>query len=183
MDTEIKNQRSAPLKRLTTFVKKWKYPLLVLAIGAILVLFSQKPEPKEENLPTEPEPAVLQEDYTAQTERRLEEILSSVDGAGKVRVMLTVKGSDVTFYQTDTEQTSEELSEGSRSSIQHKTVIMNGSGEYDKPAVVKTEFPTFQGALIVSEGADNAAVRLALVSAVSSLLGLGTDKISVMKMN
>ena len=43
-------------------------------------------------------------------------------------------------------------------------------------------YPQFQGALIVSEGADNAAVRWNIVSAVSSLTGLGTDKITVVKM-
>ena len=35
---------------------------------------------------------------------------------------------------------------------------------------------------LVAQGAGNAAVRLELVNAVSALLGLGTDKISVVKM-
>ena len=43
-------------------------------------------------------------------------------------------------------------------------------------------YPQFQGALIVSEGADNAQVRWSIVCAVSALTGLGSDKITVVKM-
>ena len=46
----------------------------------------------------------------------------------------------------------------------------------------KTLYPVYQGAVVVCEGAERAAVRLAIVEAVSSLTGLGSDKISVIKM-
>ena len=40
----------------------------------------------------------------------------------------------------------------------------------------------FSRAVIAAEGADDAAVKLDLVSAVSSLTGLGADDITVIKM-
>lgn len=183
MDTELKTQAKGIQKRLSGFWKRWKYPLLVILVGLALVLW---PGFKKADTATSPQPTVQQAapilSYAEQTEQRLCEILSAIDGAGRVEVMLTVKGSDITFFQTDTDSSTEKSDETSRSSTQYKTVILSGSGEYDKAAVVKTEYPAFEGALIVSEGADLASVRLELVNAVSALLGLGADKISVVKM-
>ena len=48
--------------------------------------------------------------------------------------------------------------------------------------VVQTMEPTFMGAIIAAEGADQASVRLDLVNAVSSLTGLGADRITVIKL-
>lgn len=185
MDTEIKKQASGLYGKIISFLKKWKFPLLIMLLGALLVLWpgigtDREQQRQEEKTAVPTQTPVLS--YAEQTEQRLCEVLSSVDGAGRVEVMLTVRGSDVTFFQTDTDTSTEKNGETSKSSTRYETVILSGGGEYDKPAVVKTEYPAFEGALIVSEGADIASVRLSLVSAVSSLLGLGADKITVVKM-
>lgn len=186
MGTELKKQIDSTWKKGADFFKKWRIPLLVLGIGLLFVLFpfGNEKNTKEEVVqkPSADVSLIQQETYVQQTERRLCNILSAIDGAGRVEVMLTVQGSNITFFQTDCDTSSAQNADGTSSSTQYKTVILSGSGEYDKAAVTKTEYPAFRGALIVSEGADDAAVRLALVNAVSSLLGLGTDKISVVKM-
>ena len=51
-----------------------------------------------------------------------------------------------------------------------------------EPAVQSTVYPTYQGALVVCDGAERASVRLAVTQAVSSLTGLGSNKIAVVKM-
>lgn len=185
MGTELNKQMKSLQKKASDFGKKWRIPLLVIGIGLLLVLLpfgSRKKAPADVTQPETEFVSVPQLSYAEQTERRLCEILSAVDGAGKVEVMLTVQGSEVTYFQNDCTISSAQDEDGTSSSTQYKTVILSGSGEYDKAAVTKTEYPAFRGALIVSEGADDPAVRLALVNAVSSLLGLGTDKISVVKM-
>ena len=40
----------------------------------------------------------------------------------------------------------------------------------------------YLGVIVVCEGADSPAVRLAIVEAVSDVTGLGADRISVLKM-
>ncbi len=186
MGTELKKQLQTYRKKSKAFLKQWYVPLLVIAIGLLLVLLPLNSGEKTDGQPQTQSmsdiPTAVQKSYVEQTEQRLSEVLSSIDGAGRVEVMLTVQGSEITYFQTDTDTTSTQNADGTSSSAQYKTVILSGSGEYDKAAVTKTEYPMFRGALIVSEGADNSAVRLALVNAVSSLLGLGTDKISVVKM-
>ena len=47
---------------------------------------------------------------------------------------------------------------------------------------MKTKYPVYKGAVVVCEGADHASVKLNIVQAVSSLTGLGSDKITVLKM-
>ena len=43
-------------------------------------------------------------------------------------------------------------------------------------------YPQFRGALVVCQGGGDPAVRLAVIEAVSALTGLGSDKISVVKL-
>ena len=122
------------------------------------------------------------QDYRKQTEEQLASILSGIRGAGRVRVMLTLRSGPATRYQTDSR--TESQAEGEKNSVvsEYKTVILSRGGSYNEAAVVKTDYPVFQGALIVSEGGDDPAVRYALTSAVSALLGLGTDQVTVVKM-
>ena len=64
--------------------------------------------------------------------------------------------------------------------MEEKAVVVNtGSGQQ---TVVRLErAPVFQGAVVVSQGGDRAEVRLLLTQAVSSLTGLGADKITICK--
>ena len=50
------------------------------------------------------------------------------------------------------------------------------------PVVTKTKSAPYLGAVVVCDGADSAAVQLRVMQAVSALTGLGSDKISVIKM-
>ena len=71
---------------------------------------------------------------------------------------------------------------GEESEVEKETVFMSNGNGKEVPVTVKTIYPTYQGALILCQGADSAAVRLNIVNAVSNLTGLGSDKISVIKM-
>ena len=104
----------------------------------------------------------------------LEEILSQIQGAGRVRVLLTQREGERTVYQTDEDSTS--------SGIRSDTVLLNGSDRSQTGLVQQVNPPTYLGAVIVCQGADSASVRLAIVSAVGSVTGLSTDKITVLKM-
>jgi stage III sporulation protein AG len=58
--------------------------------------------------------------------------------------------------------------------------LNRGSGCQDVVITGQT-YPAYQGAVIVCQGADNSAVRLAVSEAVSALTGLSSDKISILK--
>ncbi len=87
--------------------------------------------------------------------------------------MLTKASGTTTEYQQDIEQ----LEAQERTELRRQTVLVD-----DAPIAVRTTYPVYQGAVIVCQGADRASVKLDIIRAVSSLTGLGSDKIIVIKM-
>ena len=89
--------------RLAKMLKKYKYAALVLLLGiALLLLPSGKS--KKEVQESKTVSAELDDDgYAALTEQRLTQMLSQIDGAGRVEVMLTLRTGGRTRYQTDTQ--------------------------------------------------------------------------------
>lgn len=170
-------------RRLISTLKKYKYAVLVLMVGLALLAipFGSEKENTKQQTPCE-NSAVEPQDYAQEIEARLTRMLLQIDGAGRVSVMLTLHRGAQTNYQSDIKTSGEQTNSGTQTSEERKTVILSQGSAYDEAAISSVVYPQFQGALIVSEGADNAAVRWSIVSAVSSLTGLGTDKITVVKM-
>lgn len=113
-------------------------------------------------------------DYRGETEKRLGEFLSSIDGAGEVKVYLTV-GSDEKYVYA---------SEGRRISSDNRTeeenkYVMIGSGN-EKNALVETvETPEISGAVIACTGGGSPAVCERIYKAVSAALDIPSNKIYV----
>lgn len=154
-------------------LKKYRYFLLVLLVGMVLILL---PERGGETEAPDPPPSSTAEESTM--EHRLEEILVQIEGAGKVQVMLTEETGEKSTYQTDDDLTDTQDSVTSR----RDTVIITDSDRSQQGLICRVDPPQYRGAVIVCQGADRADIRLAIVQAVSNVTGLGADKISVLKM-
>lgn len=96
--------------------------------------------------------------------------------------MLTLRTGPAANYQKDSSRTDSAEGERRSESVEEKTVILSRSNAYNEPAIVSTAYPVFQGALIVAEGGGDAKICYQLSAAVSALLGLGADQITVVKM-
>lgn len=153
----------------TQFIKKYRYVLLVLAVGMLLMAL---PESGAEEAPAETVPAETAGEATLQ--QSLEDILSKIEGAGTVRVLLTQSQGERTVYQTDQDSSSD--------SLRVETVIITSSDKAQQGLVQQIDPPVYLGAVVVCQGGGDPAVRLAIVEAVSSATGLGADKITVLKM-
>ena len=164
-------------KKILAGLKKYKYAVLVLLLGIALMLlpFGKKEEAPEAEVQ---EDTLTDEAYAQALEQRLEDMLCQVSGAGQVRVMLTMQTGSRTEYQTDTQISNSET----QSQEERKTVILSEGSAYDKAAVSAVQYPRFQGALILCQGADQSTVRLSLVNAVAALTGLSSGQITVIKM-
>ena len=157
------------LKTIGKTLKKFRYPALILLLGLGLILWPSRP--KQDAAPPQPE-------HKRVLEARMEEVLSCVDGAGQVRVLLTRRTGDETVYQSD-----ESLSRnGDAETSSLTTVMARGVGGTDVPVERMTVYGAYRGALILCTGADSAQVRLDLIKAVSGLTGLSSDRITVIKM-
>ncbi len=157
--------------KILTWVGKNKYVLLVLLVGLAFLLIPQgstNEEPKE----TQP----MQVQHTDITQE-LTQILSHIDGAGKVKVMLTVKTGQTTVYQFD-----EAINGGENGSENRDTVIITDGDRVQSGLIQRIDPPQYWGAIVLCSGADSPTVRLGIIEAVSKVTGLGTDRISVLKM-
>ncbi len=123
-------------------------------------------------------PSAAMETAADSMEERLAEILSQVAGAGKVQVLLTEATGAQTFYQENRDSTEGNQNKSTRTD----TVILSDSSRGQTGLVSQINPPTYLGAIVLCQGADQSAVRLAITEAVANATGLGYHKISVLKM-
>ena len=160
------------LTKAKTIFHKYKYVLLILALGVILMSVPEKDEHTEESQ------SPISEAAPVSRAQELEDILGQIAGVGRVRVLLTESAGAETVYQENEDRTS---SEGSQT-IRTETVIITDSSREEGGLVCTVTPPVYLGAIIVCQGGDNPAVRLSIVEAVSDVTGLGSDRITVLKM-
>lgn len=170
----MKFQWKLPEGAVWKALDRYKYVLIVIVAGIVLLLWPTGE--REQNAGTGG-PADARETFDLEAlEEKLSRTLSMVEGAGEVTVTLTVKRGMEQVLASDRSTSVSERG----SSVEEETVRINtGSGQ--ETVLLTQKYPTFQGALVVCEGGDNAEVRLLLTQAVSALTGLGADRITVCK--
>lgn len=160
--------------KLRTFTDKYKYVFVVILAGIALMLLPARTSDTAAQTPQEEQ----QTGETETVEKRLSDLLSKVDGAGKVEVMITAAAGEEIIYQTDTSASTGE----NTSTMQSDTITVSDAQRVETGLIKQVNPPRYQGAVVVCEGADSPTVRLAIVDAVAKITGLGADRISVMKM-
>lgn len=159
------------MQKLPELLSRYKYVLLIAAIGIAFMLL-----PAES--PREQSPSAEDTVQSLSQQEQLEQILSKIDGVGSVRVLLTVAQGEKTLYEYD-----EDSADGTDSmQLRRETVLITDSDRSQTGLIRQVIPPVYQGAVVVCKGADSAAVRLAVVQAVSAATGLSADRISVLKM-
>ena len=115
--------------RVYSFIKQNKYVLVIAVIGIFLLL------PEMEN--QDETVAYKAEVPTLSTEQQLSQLLSTMDGAGKVKVLLTLAEGEEILYQTDV---SESFS-NNESDREVSTVIISGSDRSETGLICKVTPP------------------------------------------
>ena len=156
---------------IISIFRKYKWAAAVMLAGILLMALPQVDSEK-------PSVQTVEEEKTVSLEQQLESILTAMEGAGCVRVLLTEAEGEEQYFQTD----QEERQSGDSQDRQRETVIINAQDRSQQGLVRRTDPPVYRGAVVLCQGADSARVRLAVVEAVSTATGLRSDKISVLKM-
>lgn len=163
--------RGEVAQSVTLFFRKYRWAALVMTVGLLLMWFPERQE-------AAPAPAVQEIKQEKPLQQALEELLSKLEGAGRVKVLLSIRTGEHYFYQTD-----EDKQKTNNTTDQRKeTVIITSKDREESGLLQRTDPPTYQGAVILCQGADSAQVKLAVVDAVSTITGLGSDRITVLKM-
>lgn len=131
-----------------------------------------------------------EKDYGVTQEERLALLLSSIQGVGKVEVLIQYYSSEELIVEKDApvirSNTVEKDSAGGSRTISSyeagdSTIIAGNDGK-GTPFVVKTLTPRVEGVVVVAQGAEHPAVQTAIRESVCALYGVDADRVSVMAM-
>ena len=150
--------------------------LLALLLGILLLAAGRSfSDSKEEELP---QTVAAMETADRATERRMAEILSKIQGAGQVDVMLTYRQTEEkTIAHNETREENGETLRTEQTAI----LLEDGDGA-TQPLVLTETGPVVEGVVIAAQGADSPAVAAALNQAAQALLDVPAHKVAVLKM-
>jgi len=166
--------------------KKTQYLAIILIIAIILTLYfsSLQPattQPQPQAKESQAEPAI-----NTDIENRLKGILSKVEGAGSVDVVINYESTaeKVPALSEDKQQSTTNEDGRNSETTSEKTDIatVQGSGS-SEALIIKENQPEVRGVVVVAEGAGDIGVRMNLLSAVTTLLNITADKVEILKMN
>ena len=169
--------------------------ILVVTIIIINTIWGGNESKKEEKTTQDNSVQLVNSDVESvetseDTEKSIKQILSKINGVGKVEVLITYSESSqvVAMYneKNNESQTKEEDKSGGTRTIQENTtdkeIVYKEENGKKVPVTEKVVMPKMEGALIVAEGANNAEVKTNIIQAVEALTGLATHKIQVLEM-
>jgi len=188
------------LRKIAVENKKLAFYLVALvALGVFALMLGRNiPTPADviDYITEKPPPAALTyyttTDFAQERalEARLEAFFSLVEGAGKVRVMISPLTGRETVFAVDVNQSESSAAErdaqgGTRETHQHqsqeKTVMITDRQGTSSPLVLRETAPQIRGIVIIAEGGDSPVVRDALTRAARAVLGLDAHMIQVLK--
>lgn len=169
--------------------KKIYWILSLAAICVISLIAMSGIEKKEIASKDEINNNITQEELSNESskdtlEEKLKNILSQIDGAGEVDVMITYESSEEIQPAFNTNTTTEETKEvdkqgGERTvttSSENKTMITSSANE---PIVIKTNQPKINGVIVVATGAKDLTVKETLYSAVQTALQVQGHQVEI----
>ena len=170
---------------------------LILVLAGILILIIALPtDTKEKKQAEKSKENISKENNTMEAskdeiERKLEDILEKIDGAGDVKVMITYQDSGTQVVEKDKNTSENSLEEsdstgGVRSTkeqqLQESTVYEDADAG-NTPFVSKELLPKVEGILIVASGGDNQKVKQNISEAVLALFQVEAHRINIVKMS
>ncbi|MBR0349061.1 MAG: hypothetical protein IIX16_05410 [Clostridia bacterium] len=154
--------------------KKRLFIIVAGIVGVLLLVVSEFiPESEEDVEITENDDEMSFTSYEKDIEERLKNLIESIDGAGKVQVMVTIESGDEKVYATESKKTENN---------EEKSYVLVDIEGSDSGLLLKIAQPEIRGVAIVCQGADSPTVRNAVVGAVTSVLGISSNRVNVSKM-
>jgi len=159
--------------------KKLMIVLFIGFAGVLMLIFigsDSETKPLTEKSETQTSSAVHStNDIEKMLEEKLVDIISQVKGAGKVSAVVTVGSSGEYVYAENIkkENDSDSMSEDS------EIVIYESQNGTDAGLVISIKSPDIIGVAIVCEGGESSVVKAEITKLVTSLYGIGSDRVYV----
>lgn len=163
------------IENIVDFLKKYikripesKRPLVLVSVGVILLVsvFITDFTPSDETVSVTEE---SETPYIQDIEEKLEDIVSTIHGAGEAKVMVTLDTSEENVYATDINEK------------RYEYVVIKTSSE-EGGLLLKIIQPKIRGVAIVCEGGDSYKVKTDILNAVCSVLDISSSRVSISRM-
>lgn len=130
---------------------------------------------------------IKETNYTDELEMKLKNILSKIEGAGKVDVMISYLSGIEQVPMYDMKESTTVTEEKDKSGGERKTeqksneqnVIYEEKNSTKSPVIKQTIMPEIIGVIIVAEGADNMIVKDNITKAVLATVNVPVHRIQV----
>ena len=164
------------MKKLQTGDKRIRVFVLLGLVCILLILLSEllpqgtsvRKQVKNED--------TLYADYIATLEQRTENLISSIQGAGRCKVMITLRDTPESVYAQNAQENG-----GNGSFSENYEYVLYDGQDGETPVLIKQYYPAVQGVAVVCDGADSTVVRENIINSIASLYNLSVSKISVSK--
>ena len=175
------------LKSAFTSDKKLAVLCAVGVLGVLLLVISEfRPSDGKKAEKQSVTAAQNQETYAEDIEKRLTEIVSSIDGAGKTRVMVTLDSGAEQVYAKN-EKIKSDTSGGTaiekeNFSNEKEYVLIETDGN-EGGMIIKLIQPKIRGVAVVCEGGGSDAVRQEITQAITAVLDISASRVYITKMS
>ena len=173
------------LDKIIYFFKHNK-TMALLAIGAaglILILFSnmisQDTEAVSTINSTEKNSSISDDEFISSVESRLKTLLADIEGAGECEVMVTVTSSAEVVYVKEDKSSMDDSGQSVKNEKESSVITVSDSSGNETALITKQISPEIGGVTIVSRGANDINVKSSIIQAVSTVLGIGANKVCV----
>lgn len=187
------------MEKLKQLLKNKNHLLVIVLVGVLLLVIALPVEKKPGLNSTDMANAEIGgengqtdggNDYCIYMEGKLENVLSRMEGAGKVRVVISMESSEERVVEKDqpfsSSATKETDSQGGNREINsmenRESTVYTSGGSGQEPYVVKVISPKVEGVLVLAEGAGTGNVSKNISDAIQVLFGIEAHKIRVVKM-
>ena len=163
--------------------------IILIAGGRSFWGYKKKQPETEDTKPEKSEAFGFNDGLEEKTELevKVEKILSQINGAGEVKVMITYESGTEIVPFTDVKRSDDVIDERdsaggirktNQTSYESSIVYEEGNG-VKKPIIVKEVYPKVKGVVVVADGGGDLTVRENLLRAVQVLLDVPVHKVQV----
>ncbi|WP_101697888.1 stage III sporulation protein AG [Clostridium minihomine] len=192
-ETEKKKGGASWLQQLAENDTYRKIILVLGFLGIALIFLSglfQNRDAKATNAVVEEPQKTSAQEYTQQVEQSLTELIGTINGAGSVKVLVTLERNTQYVYATEEKQVTQStqdqaanatIKNQANDSRETKYILVKGSdGSQQALAVTEVE-PIVKGVVVVCEGGNQPAVQKDIIDAVTTALNLSSARVCVIK--
>lgn len=136
------------------------------------------------------QPTVTAEQYAAQLESSITDIVTRIQGVGTAKVLVTLEQSKQYVYATEEKKSNQTTEDKSGSSTtkneandntETKYILVEDADGAQRALPITEVQPIVKGVVVVCDGGDNPAVQQNVITAVTTALNITTVRVCVIK--